>query len=126
MADDNLEVIRNLHTCYENQDLEGVRRYLHDKVTWTAEDNDETVACHSSDDVMRILADRADHAPKLEELDLTDVDGEVVVGLPIPEEWREPDSDPLFYQRIRIEGGLLTRIEDRGTKQAALERPTSH
>ncbi|MBI4260590.1 MAG: nuclear transport factor 2 family protein [Actinobacteria bacterium] len=116
MTSEGLDVIRRLHRAYQQGDLEAVASQLHPDVEWRAPGPDRDWDCRGRERVLHVLRDRAERVPPLERLELVDLGEDVLVGLPTEEPWGEPT----WYQRVRVEDGLIVAIRDYGSREAAL------
>jgi SnoaL-like protein len=116
MAQEDVEVVRNLHRAYERGDMAGVARYLSPDVTWRGAPPSQRWNCKDRSEVLHRLQEMAHRVPALETLELVDLGDEVLVGLPVTKPW----TVPAYYQRVRVEDGMVVAIQDYGPRDAAL------
>jgi ketosteroid isomerase-like protein len=118
MTSSGLETVREFHRAMQAGNFDAMSALLSPDVVWRAAPGQDDV-CANREEVLARLRELADQSvPPLESLDLLEQGEEVLVGIPSTEPWNRPD----FYQRVRIQEGVITFIQDYETREDALTR----
>jgi ketosteroid isomerase-like protein len=118
MTEKSLQTIRAFHRALQAGDFDAMSTLLAPDATWRAAPGQDDV-CANREEILARLRELADRGiPPLESLDLLEQGDEVLVGVPTHEPWDHPE----FYQRVRIQDGVITLIQDYETREDALTR----
>jgi hypothetical protein len=124
---DNLElVLAGWIDARRRDDVDAVRRYLHPDVVWQGVRPD--LVCPDRDHVLANLRDNNGYRPDVDALDLLADDDQVLLGIRSPDftEIAGEILDGQIFEVFTIEDGLIVRIDEFKTRDAALETMRQH
>jgi hypothetical protein len=114
-TDDVMVVVESWDRALRAGDWDAARSALADDATYAAMD-DDLLTCRSADQIVALMRSWKGKLPDVEVIEWEPRGSSVLARLRQPA-W----DDAEWYQVLLVEGGLIRRLEDHPTRQAALD-----
>jgi len=111
---DAMSVVEAWDASLRSGDWEAARATLADDATYELQ-GDEPISCTNADQIVSLMRSWKGTVPDVEVVEWETMGSSVLAHLRQPA-W----DDATWFQVLRVEGGLIRRLEDHPTREAAL------